>query len=118
MAYRDEEFFSHASGGFVLYSAKEGDTVQGCRFCLARFGEDVGRVLEKFWDEQPSGDFVVVPVFAHGLPPRLPLSTPRSIAAALQVISLEPGSALEKRWREVADHLGVAWPRHLQQTAA
>src|SRR5262245_59733290 len=113
----DEDFFSHASGGFVLYSAKDGDTVQGCRFALARYGEDAGLVLEQFWNEQPGGNFVVVPVFAHGLPPWLPLSTARSIAAALQVVSLEPGSALAMRWREVADHLGVAWPERFQNAA-
>jgi hypothetical protein len=113
----DEDFFSHTSGGFVLYSAKEGDTVSGCRFALARFGEDVNRVLEQFWEEQPSGNFVVVPVFSHGLPPRLPLSTARSIAAALQVIDLEPGSALEARWKEVADRLHVSWPKRFQSAA-
>jgi hypothetical protein len=116
-SHNDEDFFSHTSGGFVLYSAKEGDTVSGCRFALGRFGEDVNLVLEQFWAEQPAGNFVVVPVFAHGLPPRFPLSTARSIAAALQVIDLEPGSALEARWREVADRLNVSWPKRFQTAA-
>jgi hypothetical protein len=116
-SHSDEEFFSHTSGGFVLYSAKEGDTVSGCRFALARFGEDVNLVLEKFWEEQTSSNFVVVPVFAHGLPPRLPLSTARSIAAALQIVDLEPGSALEARWKEVADRLHVSWPKRFQSAA-
>ena len=113
----DEEFFTNTTGGFVLYAAKEGDAVQSCRFALARFGEDAEKVLEQFWDEQPGGNFQVVPVFAHGLPPRFPLCTARSIAAALQVVSFEPGSALEKQWREIAERLGVAWPQRFQTAA-
>jgi hypothetical protein len=113
----DENFFSHTSGGFVLYSAREGDAIPGCRFALARFGEDANLVLQQFWDEQPGGNFVVVPVFAHGLPPRLPLSTARSIAAALEVVDLEPGSELERQWKEVCDLLKVRWPTRFRSVA-
>ena len=101
----------------TIYVDQEGDNIADVRFCLARFGEDVNLVLARFWDEVRSSGFTVVPVFSHGLPPRLPLSTARSIAAALQVIDLEPGSALEARWKEVADRLHVSWPKRFQSAA-
>jgi hypothetical protein len=54
MASSDENYFSHTSGGFVIYSSKEGDAVPGCRFALARFGEDANLVLEQFWEDSPA----------------------------------------------------------------
>jgi hypothetical protein len=116
-SHSDEEFFSHTSGGYVLYSSREGDTVPGCRFALCRYGEDPALCLNQFWDEQASADFQVVLLWSHGLPPRLPLTTARSLSAALQVISLEPGSALEMQWKEVADRLNVSWPKRFQTAA-
>ena len=98
----------------TIYVDQEGDNIADVRFCLARFGEDVNLVLARFWDEVRSSGFTVVPVFSHGLPPRRALSTRRSIAAALETITLEPGSQMEMRWKEVACDLGVAWPRRLQ----
>jgi hypothetical protein len=113
----DESFFSQAPGINTLYADKEGDSVADVRFCLCRYGECVNKVLERFWQEQPSSGFTVCPIFSHGLPPGKALSTARSIAAALQVIELEPGNALTDRWRELARDLGVPWPKHLQQVA-
>jgi hypothetical protein len=116
-SHSDEDFFSHTSGGFVLYSAKEGDTVSGCRFALARFGEDPSLVLQQFWDEQPGGNFVVAIVWGHGQPPRRSLCSKHSILSALETIMPEPGSAVEQRWKELCRDLGAAWPRHLQEVA-
>ena len=116
-SHSDEEFFSHTSGGYVLYSSREGDTVPGCRFALCRYGEDPGLCVEQFWDEHQSADFQVVLLWSHGLPPRRALSTPRSILAALETIMPEPGSAVEQRWKELCRDLGVAFPKPLQQVA-
>ena len=103
-------YFSHARSINTLYCSKEGDALEDVRFCLARHGEDATLVIEQFWAEQPAHGFVVAPIFAHGLPPRRALSTRASIEAALASVSLEPGSALEMQWKEVADGLGVPWP--------
>jgi len=108
MAY-DETYFSTARQVGTIYVDREGDNLADVRFCLCRFGEDVNLCLETFWQEQPSGNYTVCPVFSHGLPPRLPLSTARSISSALSTISLEHGSALEKQWAEIASRLGVDW---------
>ena len=103
-------YFSHARSINTLYCSKEGYALEDLRFCLARHGEDATLVIEQFWAEQPAHGFVVAPIFAHGLPPRRALSTRASIEAALASVSLEPGSALEMQWKEVADGLGVPWP--------
>jgi hypothetical protein len=113
----DQTFFSTARSVGTIYADKEGDNLADVRFCLCRYGEDVNLCLETFWQEQPSGGFTICPVFGHGLPPRLALTTARSLAAALQVIDLEPGSALEMQWREVADRLHVSWPKRFQSAA-
>jgi hypothetical protein len=107
----NQTYFQHARGINTLYCGKEGDALADVRFCLARHGEDASLVIEQFWDEQPSSGFTVVPLFAHGLPPRRALSTRQSIEAALASVSLEPGSALEMQWIEVATGLGVPWPK-------
>ena len=103
----NQSFFGQARS---VGTDREGDYLADVRFCLARHGEDASLVVERFWDEQPSSGFTVVPLFAHGLPPRRALSTRASIEAALASVSLEPGSALEMQWKEVADGLGVPWP--------
>jgi hypothetical protein len=113
----DECYFSHTSGGFVLYSAREGDTIPGCRFALCRYGEDPQLCLDQFWGEQASGDFQVVLLWSHGLCPRLPLTSQRSLAVALEVVSLERGSALEKQFKELCDRLNVRWPTRFQTAA-
>lgn len=75
-------------------------------------------MLQKFWEERPSGNFTVVPIFAHGLPPRRKLCTQRSLVAALQTVTLEPGSRVEQQWKEVADALHVSWPKRFRANAA
>jgi len=112
-----ETFFTSARPVGTIYCDKEGDNLADVRFCLCRFGEAIELCLDTFWQEQPSGNFTVCPIFSHGLPPRLALSTAQSVSAALQVVDLEPGSALEKQWREVANHLGVAWPKRFSEAA-
>jgi hypothetical protein len=114
----NQSFFSQARSVGTVYLDREGDYLADIRFCLARHGEDATLVIERFWDEQPSSGFTVVPLFAHGLPPRRALSTRASIEAALQSVTLEPGSKLEQQWREVADALGARWPTPLQQEEA
>jgi hypothetical protein len=113
----NQSYFSQARNVGTIYLDREGDYLADVRFCLARHGEDAGLVISKFWEEQPTSGFTVVPLFAHGLPPRRPLSTRASIEAALASVSLEPGSALEMQWKEVADGLGVPWPKRLEQAA-
>jgi hypothetical protein len=110
----DETFFATARSVGTIYADKEGDNIADVRFALARFGEDVELVLARFWDEVPSSNFTVCPVFSHGLPPRRALSTKRSVLAALETITPEPGSQMELRWKELARDLGVVWPKHLQ----
>jgi hypothetical protein len=114
----DQHFFSQARGIGTVYLDREGDYLADVRFALARHGEDASLVVERFWQEQPSSGYTIVPLFAHGLPPRRALSTRQSIEAALASVSLEPGSMLEKQWREVADGLGAQWPTPLQQEEA
>ena len=107
------KFFEHVRGGFSIHVDGEGPYVPAVRFCLARFGEDADRVLKVFWQEVGAGDFEVVPLFSHGAAPRLELCTQRSLAAALQIVTLEPSSYSEKQWKQVAQALDVQWPARL-----
>ena len=113
-----QSYFGQARGVGTVYLDREGDYLADVRFALARHGEDAALVVERFWEEQPSSGFTVVPLFAHGLPPRRALSTRKSIEAALASVSLEPGSMSEKQWREVADAVGARWATPLQQEEA
>ena len=106
-------FFEHIRGGFSIHVDAEGSTVPAVRFCLARFGEDADRVLAAFWREVGAGDFELVPLFAYGSAPRAELCTARSLAAALQTASIEPGSRTEQQWKAVCEHHNVAWPKRL-----
>ena len=83
-------FFEHVRGGFSIHVEGEGPFVPAVRFCLARFGEDADRVLTAFWQEVGAGDFEVVPLFSlrSRTSPRVMHS--RSLAAALQTVSIEP----------------------------
>ncbi len=106
-------FFEHVRGGFSIHVEGDGPSVPAVRFCLARFGEDADRVLKAFWQEVGAGDFEVVPLFSHGAAPRLELCTQRSLAAALQTVTLEPSSRSEQQWKQVAQALEVQWPARL-----
>jgi hypothetical protein len=106
--------FEHAHGRFTLYVDTDGDHLTDVRFILGMIGEDSELLVQKFWKEEGEGDFLVIPVFAYGRPPRSHLCTKRSLAAALQSVQLEPGSTVEQRWKILADDLGVAWPVRLR----
>ena len=71
-------------------------------------------MLAAFWKENNGeGDFEVVPLFAYGSAPRLELCTQRSLASALQSVTLDPGSRTEQQWKQVAQALDVQWPTRL-----
>jgi hypothetical protein len=76
--------------GTIYVDRADGDNMANPRLLMARIGEDADKVVQAFWKEWPSGDFVVAPLFFHGLPPRRHLCTARSVSAALQTIELEP----------------------------
>jgi hypothetical protein len=81
------DFFENVRGGFSIYCDGSGDgSVPNVRFCLARVGEDPDLVIKVFHEEHAQADFLVIPLFAHGLPPRRGLTTKRSLAAALQSV--------------------------------
>jgi hypothetical protein len=105
------EFFKHVNGGFSMHVDGDGDAITNVRFALARFGEDPARVLKAFWEETQSGNFEVVILYAHGSPPRRQLCTQQSLASALQSVTLERDSIVEKQWKELAEHLDVACKR-------
>lgn len=106
------EFFSQIKGGFSVHV--EEDAFAGVRFALARFGEDPDKVLAAFWKENSIGDFELVPLFAYGAAPRSEPCTARSLAAALQSVTIEPGSRTEQQWKAVCEQHNVAWPTRLQ----
>lgn len=106
-------FFEHIRGGFSIHVSNEGDGVPNVRFALARFGEDPDRVIGAFWKETNSADCEVIPLFAYGSAPRAELCTPRSLAAAMQSVTLEPGSRTEQQWKAVCEAHSVAWPTRL-----
>jgi hypothetical protein len=108
---------SHPKGCGTIYVDRSGDNQADVRFCLCRFGEDLNECLRTFWDEVPQTNFTIVPVFAHGMPPRRALATARSLASALQVIELEPGSEIEKQWKQLAAEFNVAWPKRFASAA-
>ena len=107
------DFLIQIKGGFSVHVEEDGFT--GVRFCLARFGEDPDKVLAQFWRENSGGgDFELVPLFSYGAAPRLELCSQRSLASALQSVTIAPGSRTEQQWQAVANQLGVAWPTRLQ----
>jgi hypothetical protein len=109
------EFFSDSRGGFSLYVSSTGDgSIPHVRFCLAHHGEDPDRVIEVFFQEHKQADFLLVPLFAHGMAPRIELSTPRSLLAGLATVHLEPNGAIAKQWRVACEYHGVNWPKRLQ----
>lgn len=106
-------FFEHIRGGFSIHVGNEGDGVPNVRFALGRYGEDADKILAAFWKETNSADCEVIPLFAYGSPPRLELCTQRSLAAALQSVTIDAGSRTEQMWKAVAEALNVAWPARL-----
>lgn len=114
---RMTEHFQHVRGGFTLYLGGDHGDISDCRFVLGHFGEDADKIIKAFWQER-RGDFVVVPLFCYGAPPRRELCTQQSLAAAVKTLTIEPGGMVEKKWKEVCLHLNVAWPSRLSPKAA
>jgi hypothetical protein len=107
--------FNHTVGGLTLYTNSE---VPNVRFCLAHYGEDTAKVIEHFWKERPAaGNFVVVPVFAHGLPPRMGFCTKESLEAALHPLPFDPNDSIGVQWMQMLRHFGISinalapWPK-------
>jgi hypothetical protein len=112
-----EKFFETIRGGFSLHVDGE-DVYTSTHFALARFGESPDRVLEVFYQENPTANFMLVPLFAYGLPPRRELCTQQSLTSALQSVAIEPGSTVEQAWKALAEEFDIAWPRRLQRLSS
>ena len=107
----EPKYFGRLKGGISLHCEDvEGTSV---RFILGRFGEDPTKLIDAFWKEQ-TGDFEIVPLFGYGNAPRPELCTARSLAAALQTATIDPGSRTEQQWKRVCEQHNVAWPTRLQ----
>jgi hypothetical protein len=107
------EFFGSVRGALSVYCDSNDGTLTDARFILCRYGEDPDKVVATFWREHQSGNFSVVPLFAHGLPPRSELCSQRSLAAALQTATIEPGGTVEQQWKAACEAHNVAWPKRL-----
>jgi hypothetical protein len=110
--------FEHAHGRFTLYVDTDGDHLTDARFILGMVGEDEELLVQKFWKEEGKGDFLVIPVFAYGRPPRRHLCSPQSLRDALRTVRIEPNSAMEQQWKEVCDYHGVPWPKQKQKESS
>jgi hypothetical protein len=109
-----DKYFEFVRGGFSLHMSAD-EEYTAMHFVLARFGESPDRVLEVFYKEHPIADFMVVPLFAYGLPPRRELCTARSLSAALQSVSLDVDGVVTRTWKELCQEFDVAWPRRLSR---
>jgi hypothetical protein len=109
-----DKFFDTVRGGFTLHG-DSGDQYTSTQFCLARFGESPDRVLEVFYQENPQANYLLVPLFAYGLPPRRELCTQQSLAAALQSVTLERDSIVETKWKQLAEEFDCSWPKRLSR---
>jgi hypothetical protein len=101
-------------GGFSLHVGAA-EEYTATHFVLARFGESADRVLEVFYQENPISNFMVVPLFAYGLPPRRELVTQQSLTSALASVQLAADGQDTKAWKELAEEFNVAWPRRLSR---
>jgi hypothetical protein len=108
------EFFGSVRGALSVYCDNNDGMLTDARFILARFGEDPDKVVAAFWREHSSGNFSVIPLFAYGTAPRAELCSQRSLAAALQTVTIEPSSVVEQQWQQVCAAHNVAWPKRLQ----
>ena len=106
------EYFKHVRGGSTIYLGGDHVEITDTRFVLAHYGEDADKVIEAFWDER-RGDFLIIPLFAYGAVPRRELCSQKSLVAALQTVTIEPGSTVEMRWRKLCDEMAVSWPKRL-----
>ena len=111
------EFFGSVRGALSVYCSSDDGQLTDARFVLARFGEDPDKVVAAFWREHGDGRFAIVPLFAYGAPPRRELCSQKSLAAALQTVTIEPSSVVEQQWKSVCEAHNVAWPKRLQSAA-
>jgi hypothetical protein len=109
-------YFENVKGGFSIYTDASADgSAPNVRFCLAYFGEDAEKVLEAFHKEHRT-DCLMVPIFGYGsMGPRIELSSPRSLAAALATATIEPDGVVGQQWRAACEYHGVAWPKRLSR---
>jgi hypothetical protein len=112
------EFFGSVRGALSVYCDNNDGALTDARFVLARFGEDPALVVAQFWREHNSANFSVIPLFAHGNPPRTELCSQRSLASALQTVTLEASGVVEQQWQQVCAAHNVAWPKRLESKAA
>jgi hypothetical protein len=111
------DFFGSVRGALSTYCDNNDGALTDARFVLARFGEDPEKVVAAFWREHADGRFSIVPLFAYGTAPRSELCSQRSLAAALQTVTIEPSSVIEQQWQKVCAAHNVAWPKRLQSAA-
>jgi hypothetical protein len=98
----DRKYFDKHIGGSTFYV--DGDLMSSIRFCVMLFGEDPALVLDAFWKERcRDGEFIAIPLTAHGLPPRPALCSRTSLREALRTAKIQPNSADEKGWRKACE---------------
>jgi hypothetical protein len=111
------KYFGRLKGGVSLHCEDAEDTA--VRFILLKFGEDTTKAIAWFWKEYHedggTGSFTVVPLFSFGSAPRIELCSQQSLATALQSVTLDRDSLVEKAWKEAAEELNVAWPVRLSR---
>ena len=110
------EYFPHTKGGCTIYVDGHDAEIADVRFVLAYFGEDPAKVIAQFWQEH-RGDFAIVPLFAYGAAPRRELTSQQSLVTALQSVTLEPGSFVEMKWKQLCEQMAVSWPKRLTAAA-
>jgi hypothetical protein len=98
-----KQHFNERYSGVVL-QADQKDLMRDVRFCLARYGEDLQKVLAAF--ETEHGRLACVPLFCHGLAPRKELCTPESLTAAY--LTVAPPEHLEEAWAALLTGFGLS----------
>lgn len=102
-------YFGRVRGGGTFHMEdEEGISIQ---FAVGYYGEDASLIIEAFWKEQDGGgDFLVVPLLAHGRPPRGELCTAKSLRAALETANPNPDSRDGQQWALACQRHGINWP--------
>ena len=101
-------YFGRVRGGGTYHlEDEEGVSIQ---FAVGYYGEDLSLLIEAFWREQDGGNFLVVPLLAHGRPPRGELCTATSLKAALETAAPNPDSREGQQWAIACQRHGVQWP--------
>jgi hypothetical protein len=110
-------YFGRVRGGGTFHMEdEEGISIQ---FAVGYYGEDPSLVIEAFWKEQDGGgDFLVVPLLAHGKAPRGELCTPQSLRMALETAKPNPDSREGQQWAIACQRHGIDWPKRLQEPSS